>query len=124
MAELEVFRVGCSAVSAKRFDGSVTVNGDAEILKEHFPDFPIVPGACIVGFVTECITQMRQTVLGAFTLQRIAFLAPIVPGLVLSLVIDKRPGDPLNEGESYSFRIHHKAINYCRGVITVEGEGL
>lgn len=123
MAELQIFRVDHSTVSPQRFEACMTVNVDAAIFKEHFPDYPIVPGACIVGFVSECIVQMKETVLGAFTLQRVAFLGPIVPGLVLSLVIDKRPDDQGSAGESYSFRIHHEAINFCRGVITIGVDG-
>ncbi|UZM14447.1 hypothetical protein LZV00_01045 [Pseudomonas kielensis] len=123
MAELKIFRVDHSTVSTRRFEACMTINGDAAIFKEHFPDYPIVPGACIVGFVSECIVQMKETGLGVLTLQRVAFLGPIIPDLMLSLVIDKRPDVQGSAGESYIFRIHHETINYCRGVITVGGDG-
>jgi hypothetical protein len=58
----------------------------------------------------------------AFTVSRIAFLEPITPRLSLRLVIDQKPGLQ-GPDDQYSFRIHHEALNYCRGVILFEGEG-
>ena len=116
MADLQIFQVDASVVSAQRFDARLTVNVAAPIFAEHFPDYPIVPGACIVGFVSDCVARMKGTAVGAFAIPRVAFLEPIVPQLSLCLEIDKRH-------DNYSFRIHHEAINYCRGVISLEGEG-
>ncbi|MHC8393624.1 hypothetical protein ACYZT8_08140 [Pseudomonas sp. LB3P93] len=120
MPELQIFRVDTSAVSAQRFDAHLTVNQAAPIFAEHFPDYPIVPGACIVGFVTDCIARMTGAHVGAFTLSRVTFLEPITPQQALCLAIDKRPGIQ-GPDDSYNFRMHHEAINYCRGVIVLEG---
>ncbi|MNG21161.1 hypothetical protein D3C84_1054960 [compost metagenome] len=60
---------------------------------------------------------MKGAAVGAFTIPRVAFLEPIVPQLSLCLEIEKRL-------DSYRFRIHHEAINYCRGVIALEGDGV
>lgn len=117
MPDLEIFQVGDFVVSAQRVYALLTTNAAAPIFTEHFPDYPIVPGACIVGFVSDCVARMKGTAVGAFSIPRVAFLEPIVPQLSLCLEIDERRG-------SYSFRIHHEAINYCRGLITLEGEGV
>ncbi|WP_339433605.1 MULTISPECIES: hypothetical protein [unclassified Pseudomonas] len=123
MDELQIFRVDAVVVSAQRFDACLTVNAAAPIFAEHFPDYPIVPGACIIGFVGDCIARMKGTAVEAFTVSRVAFLEPIIPRLSLRLVIDKKPGVQ-SPDDQYSFRIHHEVINYCRGVISLEGEGV
>ena len=122
MAELQIFQVDASSVSARRFDACLTVNAGAPLLAEHFPDYPIVPGACIIGFVSDCIARMTGAAVESCTVSRIAFLEPITPRLSLHLVIEQNPGLP-GPHDLYSFRIHHEAINYCRGVILFEGEG-
>lgn len=119
MTEQQIFQVQHSVSIIWRFEARLRVNGDAAIFKEHFPDYPIVPGACIVGFVSECIAQMRQRVLRVLTVQRVAFLRPIIPDLMLTLVIDKQSDDKGDLEERYHFRIHHENINYCRGIITL-----
>lgn len=121
MPELQIFRVDASAASGQRFDARLTVNAVAPIFAEHFPDYPIVPGACIVGFVIDCIARMKGAHVGTFTIPRVAFIEPITPQQELCLVIDKRPGVQ-GRHDSYYFRLHHEDINYCRGVITLEGE--
>ena len=122
MDELQIFREDAVVVSAQRFDACLTVNAAAPIFAEHFPDYPIVPGACIIGFVGDCIARMKGAAVEAFTVSRVAFLEPIIPRLSLRLVIDKKPGVESPDNQ-YSFRIHHEDINYCRGVISLEGEG-
>jgi 3-hydroxymyristoyl/3-hydroxydecanoyl-(acyl carrier protein) dehydratase len=121
MSEWQIFRVDASTVSAQRFDARLTVDAVAPIFAEHFPDYPIVPGACIVGFVTNCIARMKGEHVGTFTIPRVAFLEPIVPQQELCLEIDKRPRAQ-SPDDSYHFRLYHEAINYCRGVIMMEGE--
>lgn len=121
MPELQIFLVDASAVSAQSFDARLTVNAAAPIFAEHFPDYPIVPGACIVGFVTNCIARMQSAQVGTLTISRVAFLEPITPRQELCLEIDKKPGTQSSD-ENYYFRLHHEAINYCRGVIALEGE--
>jgi 3-hydroxymyristoyl/3-hydroxydecanoyl-(acyl carrier protein) dehydratase len=121
MPELQIFRVDASTVSAQRFDARLTVNAVAPIFAEHFPDYPIVPGACIVGFVINCIARMKGAHVGTFTIPRVAFLEPIIPQQELCLEIKKKPGTQ-SPDDNYHFRLHHEASNYCRGVIALEGE--
>lgn len=122
MADLQIFQIDASVASAQHFDARLTVNEAAPLFAEHFPDYPIVPGACIIGFVSDCIARMKGAAVEAFTVSRVAFLEPIVPRLSLCLVIDKKTAGQ-DTGHQYSFRLHHEAINYCRGVISLEGEG-
>ncbi|WPX15910.1 hypothetical protein RHM58_17510 [Pseudomonas sp. 10S4] len=91
MADLQIFQIDASVASAQHFDARLTVNEAAPIFAEHFPDYPIVPGACIIGFVSDCIARMKGAAVEAFTVSRVAILEPIVPRLSLCLVIDKKP---------------------------------
>jgi len=122
MDKLQIFREDAVVFSAQRFDACLTVNAAAPIFAEHFPDYPIVPGACVIGFVGDCIALMKGTAVEAFAVSRVVFLEPIIPRLSLRLVIEKKSGGQ-SPGNQYSFRIHHEFINYCRGVISLEGEG-
>ncbi|MCS3513118.1 MULTISPECIES: hypothetical protein [Pseudomonas] len=117
MSEFEIFRVDHFMVSDSRFEVFFTINTNAVIFTDHFPNFPIVPGACIVGFVIACIEEMDKPMLGLFSLQRVAFLEPITPGLELHLVIDKKIGSGGYEVDRYNFKICQAAINFCRGAI-------
>lgn len=118
MSEFEIFRVDHLIVSESRFEVFFTINTKAVIFTEHFPDFPVVPGACIVGFVFECIEKMDKPIPGLFLLQRIAFLEPITPGLELHLVIDKKIGSGGCEVGKYNFKICQEVVNFCRGAIS------
>ena len=57
MSEFEIFRVDHLIVSESRFEVFFTINTKAVIFTEHFPDFPVVPGACIVGFVLSVLRK-------------------------------------------------------------------
>ncbi|WP_146118154.1 hypothetical protein [Pseudomonas poae] len=122
MSEFEIFRVDHLKVNDSRFDVFFTVNTNAVIFAEHFPDFPVVPGACIVGFVVECIEKMDKPIVGLFSLQRVAFLEPITPGLELHLTIDKKNRSGGCEVGRYIFRICHAEVNFCRGSINLGGD--
>jgi len=120
MSEFEIFRIHHLMVSDGRLEAFFTINTNAVIFTEHFPDFPIVPGACIVGFVFECIDKMDKPMRGLFSLQRVAFLEPITPGLALHLVIDKKNGSGGgSEVGRYNFKICQAAVDFCRGAISL-----
>jgi 3-hydroxyacyl-[acyl-carrier-protein] dehydratase len=58
---------------------SVEVDIDNEILKGHFPDQPVVPGACMVQMVKEVLADVLHRPLRLTKADNIKFLSLIEP---------------------------------------------
>jgi len=88
----------------------------ASIFAEHFPEYPVLPGAFIVGFVTEHSVE-------AFGLagwppphiRRISFVRPISPGDHLTVSIQR------TEERTVQFKIFAGADICTRGVLQFPG---
>ncbi|MCR5003773.1 MAG: hypothetical protein K5984_05320 [Bacteroidales bacterium] len=65
-------------VSISGDEAVIRINPDAEILKAHFPGYPIVPGVCVARIATE----LMQEIMGSLRLvsaSGIRFLNPVFP---------------------------------------------
>ena len=85
-------------IDSSKSDGEISVNfkldGSHDIFKGHFPDKPVVPGACVVQLIREVLCENVQTV-KLDTSKVIKFLQPLIPtdNLVYELLITWKEED-------------------------------
>jgi len=68
-------------VDNKSIEASIKINKDHDIFKGHFPDFPIVPGVCLIQIVKEIIENIQETSLTLIKGDNIKFLNSINPNI-------------------------------------------
>ncbi|AZE84785.1 hypothetical protein C4J98_3379 [Pseudomonas orientalis] len=93
----------------------VSVAAVASIFDEHFPGFPIVPGAFTVGFVLACCRTLMPGI--AFKVKRVVFIEPIEPGTRLNLQL---PGLDRPELKEIGFILKSDRSIHCRGSVMYE----
>lgn len=65
------------------------VNANSDIFKGHFPDQPVVPGACMLQIVKDVLADTLKLKLQLLKADNIKFLNLVTPGLdLLQLNID------------------------------------
>lgn len=64
--------------------GSILVPSSHAVFKDHFPDYPIVPGAMLVDWIV-CRLQEKHPQFEAFRIATLKFLHPVYPGEELFL---------------------------------------
>ncbi|MBM9484754.1 hypothetical protein JBE38_02375 [Pseudomonas sp. ICBG1301] len=90
----------------------VEVDAVAPIFDEHFPGYPIVPGAFTVGFVLACCRQLLSQ--NAVRVKRVVFIKPITPGACLQLQFS---GLDLPEDKEIGFVLKTSHSIHCRGSV-------
>ncbi|WP_259782591.1 hypothetical protein [Aestuariispira ectoiniformans] len=73
---------------AADYETTVEINPDDALFDVHFPNMPIVPGACLIGYAAHCISQWAEG--DRITVQsvpRAVFNSPVVPGMKLKLQV-------------------------------------
>ena len=72
-----------SATSMQEADGlhlaRITLAYENEIFKAHFPDFPILPGACLVQISKEFIEEKLQQKIQIVQFKNLKFLKTVNP---------------------------------------------
>ncbi len=71
------------------------LNTDHVILKGHFPDQPIVPGACLVQVVKEVMEEALNTQLLLTNASMIKFISMMIPQMhpICHLTVTYKPTD-------------------------------
>src|SRR5210317_1333815 len=69
-------------------DASVKINKDHSIFNGHFPDFPIVPGVCMIQMVKEIISSLQQSSLMFVRGDNIKFLQFINPNMFETVTVN------------------------------------
>ncbi|KZL24683.1 hypothetical protein [Pseudovibrio sp. WM33] len=61
------------------------ISGEADLFKIHFPNMPIVPGACLLGLVLDQTEKWQSTKYDVDLVERANFRFPVTPGMRLEL---------------------------------------
>ena len=64
------------------------INADSEILKGHFPDHPVVPGACMLQITKEVLEEVLKSTLQLKKADQLKFMTMIDPVNALSVTLD------------------------------------
>ena len=78
------------------------------IFKGHFPNCPIVPGACLVQIAEELLSQSLNTLVHFTAIKNLKFRKPITPDISVSFSISKTNDDQV------SVLIHTNLDNYAQ----------
>ncbi len=81
MAKDPIFKIISINADDSTIIASVEVNIDNAILKGHFPDQPVVPGACMVQIVKEVLSDVLDKPLRLTKADNIKFLSLIEPSV-------------------------------------------
>ena len=77
-----------------QIDVELEIDQHSEILAAHFPDQPIVPGACMLQIVKEILADSLKTDLRLLRADNIKFLSLVEPSTkTLQLKIDYKQAD-------------------------------
>lgn len=79
MAKDPIFKIISVNADDSTIIASVEVDIDNEILKGHFPDQPVVPGACMVQIVKDVLADVLHQPLRLTKADNIKFLSLIEP---------------------------------------------
>lgn len=60
---------------------NITINSADAILQAHFPEHPIMPGACLVQMVQDAISTHLKRKIEITCLSGVKFLRPVTPEL-------------------------------------------
>lgn len=69
-------------------EASIRINKDHDIFNGHFPDFPIVPGVCMIQMVKEIIGNIQNTSLMFTKGENVKFLQFINPNIFDTVSVD------------------------------------
>ena len=76
----DIFKIIDLVYSDGKAEALLSVNGDSEILRGHFPGQPVVPGACMLQLVKDVLETMLKGKLQMKEAQQIKFMNMVVPG--------------------------------------------
>ena len=71
--------VSMQETDSNQFSADIALHGKSVIFQSHFPDFPILPGACLVQMSKEYIEQKRQQKIQITLFKNLKFLRTINP---------------------------------------------
>jgi len=67
---------------------TLDINKDCDIFNGHFPDHPVVPGACMLQIVKEVLEDALNTTLQLKKADYLKFMAMIDPGNTQQVLLD------------------------------------
>lgn len=62
-----------------QFDAQVVIDENHEILKAHFPDFPVVPGACLIDCAKDIVETHFNSAYRLVSVKNVKFLQIVNP---------------------------------------------
>jgi len=68
-----------------QFVAQVVVDENHEILKAHFPNFPIVPGACLIDCAKDIVEAYFKSAYRLISVKNVKFLQIVDPQKITSL---------------------------------------
>lgn len=96
-------------------DLTLSINAHADLFHIHFPDMPIVPGACLAGFAHD----RYRTWIGAETMvtdiAQASFVLPVTPGQRLTLELRPAPGRAGGTRLSYCYTA--QGVPHAHGIL-------
>ena len=88
--------VSIQETNANQFSADIALHGKSMIFQAHFPDLPILPGACLVQMSKEYIEQKRQQKIQITLFKNLKFLRTInpleYPEITAHFVIQEKEG--------------------------------
>jgi 3-hydroxyacyl-[acyl-carrier-protein] dehydratase len=76
----QLFSIAAIEKAEDKVTATLLLNAAHPILKGHFPDQPVVPGACLVQAVKNVMEQAFKTRLWLCSAANIKFISMLVPG--------------------------------------------
>ena len=77
--EILYHTVSMQETDTEQFSADIALNGKSMIFQAHFPDLPVLPGACLVQMSKEYIEQKRQQQIRITLFKNLKFLRTINP---------------------------------------------
>jgi len=90
---------------------------DFPYLEGHFPGNPIVPAVAQIGWVIAGVEALLGAVPGPYSLSRVKFPRPLLPGDVVALSM-------VREASKFTFRITANKVLCCSGTLVLEADVL
>jgi 3-hydroxyacyl-[acyl-carrier-protein] dehydratase len=75
----DIFQILSSEQSDGKVTAQVSINKDSEIFTGHFPDEPVVPGACILQLVKDVLEDAFKKPLLLRKASHLKFISMIIP---------------------------------------------
>jgi len=84
----DIFQIISTELSDGKTIAKINNNPQSEIFKGHFPNQPIVPGACILQLVKDVLEDAVQKPLQLIKAEQLKFISMLVPGNEQELTMD------------------------------------
>jgi 3-hydroxyacyl-[acyl-carrier-protein] dehydratase len=84
----DIFQVISIEPSDGKIIAKIAVNPQSEIFKGHFPNQPVVPGACMLQLVKDVLEDGLKKQLQLIKAEQLKFIAMLVPGDEQDLILD------------------------------------
>jgi len=84
----DIFQIISTDQSAGKIIAKISINAQSEIFKGHFPDQPVVPGACMLQLIKDVLEDAIQKPLQLVKAEQLKFITMLVPSNEQELVLD------------------------------------
>lgn len=84
----DIFHIISTELSDGKIIVQITINPQSEIFKGHFPNQPVIPGACILQLVKDVLEDGLKKPLQMVKAEQLKFILMLVPGKEQDLILD------------------------------------
>jgi 3-hydroxymyristoyl/3-hydroxydecanoyl-(acyl carrier protein) dehydratase len=75
-------------LSAEEGDFNIIILEDSPIFKGHFPEYPVVPGVCLMQIIKELAEKLLEKQITLKGVRGVKFLSVVKPGQCLNIEIE------------------------------------
>lgn len=75
-------------LSAEEGDFNIIILEDSPIFKGHFPEYPVVPGVCLMQIIKELAEKQFGRLITMMGVRNVKFLSVVKPGQCLNIEIE------------------------------------
>jgi len=86
----DIFLIINTDQSKDKIIAKIAINSQSEIFKGHFPDQPVVPGACVLQLVKDVLEHGLKKPLQLIKAEQLKFITMLVPGNEQETILDIR----------------------------------
>jgi 3-hydroxyacyl-[acyl-carrier-protein] dehydratase len=84
----DIFQIVNLERSDEKILATLSINDQSEIFKGHFPNQPVVPGACMLQLVKDILEAAFEKPLQLLKAEQLKFITMLVPGNEQELTLD------------------------------------
>ncbi len=125
MALEDIFIIVTEEMAEGQYQAQLMINPDAELFEIHFPDLSIVPGACLIGFVAERLSEWKQdSSIVISKIVRATFGFAVTPDMWLSLEVTTRRSEQAQATSTtiVTYKFSPEIGRYSQGILEFKKE--